>query len=45
MRKCNKCATIIEQKAKQLFCYNCKGYKLRYETYEFYSIANQFNNK
>lgn len=45
MRKCNKCATIIEQKAKQLFCYNCKGYKLPYETYKFYSLANQFNNK
>ena len=45
MIKCNKCANIIEQKAKKLFCFRCKEYKFKYETYEFYSIANQFNNK
>ena len=46
MRKCNKCAfKFVEQKGDKLFCFRCKEYKLKYETYDFYSIANQFNNK
>ena len=46
MRKCNKCALKFEeQKGPKLFCFRCREYKLKYETYEFYSIANQFNNK
>jgi Zn finger protein HypA/HybF involved in hydrogenase expression len=45
MIKCKKCSNLIEQKAKQLFCYYCKGYKMPYETYKFYSLANQFENK
>lgn len=45
MRKCNKCSSRIEQKGKKLFCYKCKEYKMPYETYKFYSISNQFENK
>ena len=45
MRKCNRCSTVIQNKAKQLFCYSCKGYKMPYETYRFYSLSNQFNKQ
>ncbi len=46
MRKCNKCAfKFEEQKGPKFFCFRCKEYKLKYETYKFFSISNQFNNK
>ena len=45
MRKCNECSNKIEIKGNKMFCYYCKGYKMPYETYKFYSLANQFNNK
>lgn len=43
MIKCNKCSSEIVKKGGVFFCYNCKGYKMSYETYKFNSLINSYD--